>query len=425
MKYLLLEPKVKRIAPNIALMKWAKWCDLNNHEYEYVIGEEVVDIIPDYIYMSCIFSFYSKKYIQHIQYYRKQFPKAKWVIGGPFVTSGYDWWLKIKDEIFGNSFFFEDDLILYKGIHPDISNLTPKYSIDPNNKSIVMYSSRGCTQKCKYCTVPLLEGGMNSFPSIENFLKEAIHELPDAKNVVLYDNNFTAHKYFDNIINELIEFDLPVDIHGLYVNAIDDHKAEQLAKLKWIGQSGGTAYTRFSFDQLGYRKHVDTALGLSKKHNIKAAFFAYLLYNFKDSPLDYWRRVVYSQEIVDKHNKSISLFPQRYEPLDALEQLKFIGKKWTLKWSRQRNLNYDLEWDDNQLVRGVGMMSQYIHGFLWMSPSRNIFNWIGHSYEEFINRCLKLTEPGFRDKFTKIQNRTVPSTKTLLEETSELLKKSR
>jgi len=44
MKFLLVEPAVKAIAPNIALMKWARWCELNDHEYQYVRGIVIPDI---------------------------------------------------------------------------------------------------------------------------------------------------------------------------------------------------------------------------------------------------------------------------------------------------------------------------------------------------------------------------------------------
>lgn len=37
-EFLLVEPKVKAVAPNIALMKFARWCELKGHESQYVWG---------------------------------------------------------------------------------------------------------------------------------------------------------------------------------------------------------------------------------------------------------------------------------------------------------------------------------------------------------------------------------------------------
>jgi len=62
MKYLIVEPFVKAIAPNIALMKWARWCELNDHQYQYVRGIVTPDIEPDKILMSCIFTYDAKIY---------------------------------------------------------------------------------------------------------------------------------------------------------------------------------------------------------------------------------------------------------------------------------------------------------------------------------------------------------------------------
>ena len=49
MKFLLVEPKVKAKAPNIALMKWARWCENNKYECVYVRGKVVPNINPDKI----------------------------------------------------------------------------------------------------------------------------------------------------------------------------------------------------------------------------------------------------------------------------------------------------------------------------------------------------------------------------------------
>jgi hypothetical protein len=46
--------------------------------------------------------------------------------------------------------------------------------------------------------------------------------------VVLFDNNFLAHPYFDNIIDELVDFGLPVDIHGLHAGNCTMNHANNL-----------------------------------------------------------------------------------------------------------------------------------------------------------------------------------------------------
>lgn len=404
MKYLLVEPKVKAIAPNIALLKWARWCSNNGHEYKYIRGCVDIDFVPDRILMSCIFSYYSKTYEKTIKWYLNKYSKAEICIGGVFPTLNEEWFSR-----FYANMFFSSRVQIHKGITDEIENLPPKYDIeiiseDAGKRSmykvnkIVTYASRGCINKCQYCAVPTLEGNMHSFESIQDILNAGRKELPNASSVVLYDNNFNAHKYFDNIVDELIKFGLPVDIHGLHVSSFTEHQAERFAELKWSAQSDkGTAYMRFSFDWVKYYKHIDRAVSFVVDKNIKAGFFCYMLFNWNDSPHDFWKRIVMTQDIVDRYGRTIFLFPQRFEPFMALERNKYVGEKW-----------------DNDLVRGITKMYTWIHGFLSVTKSRNLFNWIGHTEEEFFDRARKMvTNRNY--KLEKITGRDLPTTKMLLE----------
>lgn len=380
MKYLIVEPKVRAIAPNIALMKWARWCEINNHEYKYVRGRIDVDkkfeFYPDKILISCIFTYYSKIYKKTIDYYYKKFPNTKILVGGVFPTLYPKWFEKWNEPIL-NLYTVKT----HQGTSCEIENLIPKYNVKiisededpyPRNK-IVLYSSRGCVNKCAYCAVPRLEGALHSFKSIKDVLKVAKDEIPDVSSVVLYDNNFTEHEYFDEIVDELIEFGLPIDIHGLHVDSFTEHHAKRLSELEWKPQSDtGTPYIRFSFDKMKYADNIEHALELVKKYDIKAQFFAYMLFNFTDSPEDFWWRIQKTQEIVDKVGRTIYLFPQRYEPFKTLERNKFIGPKWT-----------------DELVRGLVKLYTSIHGFIPITKTHNIYKWIGRDYDEFLKKIHK------------------------------------
>ena len=393
MKYLLVEPSINSKAYNIALMKYARWCEENNYEYQYVRGIVEPNIIPDKILMSCVFTYYSKKIEKTIDYYLKKFKNTKVLVGGVFPTLNPDWFNKSK---WNN--VFEHKVEVHQFTDPNIENLIPKWNIEVKDEdlfktetskqkaldrknSIVMYSSRGCVNKCAYCAVPKLEGDMHSFKTITKFLETAKRELPNAKSIVLYDNNFTEHAYFHNICDELIESGMPVDIHGLHVDSFTEDKAKKFSEMVFgaQGKSNSTSYLRFSFDKMKYRDNIHEAVKLVKKYNIKANFFCYLLYNFVDSPLDFWKRIVYSQEIVNDVNEPIWLFPQRYEPFAALEKNKFIGKHWTEKQ-----------------VMGVKRMVTFLHGFLPITKTHNLYNWIGYSFDDFIERIEYMGESSQR-----------------------------
>ena len=370
MKLLLVEADVKRIAPNLAMMKFATWAERNGHTSEYVIGEVVPKTTPDMVLMSCIFSFYSKTYKETFEHYRKLFPKASFKVGGAFPTLNKRW--------FNENIPFAE---VHEGMNPEIEDLPLKYSIATWSNKIVGYSSRGCVNKCKYCAVPQLEGGMSSSESIKPMIDNGLKEIKNPTGIVLYDNNFTEHQYFDKICDELETYNLPLDIHGLHVSSFTEHMAERFARLKWGAQhEKGTAYLRFSFDFIGYEKHILRALRLVEKYKIKAGFFCYMLFNWTDSPDDFWNRIIKAQAMTDEVGRTIFLFPQRYEPLDALKRNQYIGPKW----------------DDN-MVRGVVKLYTWMHGFLPTTKSKNLFNWIGRTKEEFFQHAINFaTVKGYR-----------------------------
>jgi hypothetical protein len=273
-----------------------------------------------------------------------------------------------------------------------------KKKAEARYNQIVMYASRGCVNKCGYCAVPKLEGDMHSFRSIRKFIDTGMKELPDAKSIVLYDNNFTEHAYFNDICDELRDSGLPVDIHGLHVDAFTREKAKKMAELTYgsQGKKQSTAYLRFSFDKMKYKDNVHRALRYAKEADIKALFFCYLLFNWIDSPLDFWKRIVYSQVMVDDVQRDIYLFPQRYEPFDALEKYQYVGKHWT-----------------DQLAKGARRTSTFLHGFLPVTRSHNIYNWIGYDFDEFLNTLNHMGENS-KNRLEKRKG-TPPTTDELVE----------
>jgi hypothetical protein len=370
-KYLIVEPKVKGIAANIALMKWSRYCEIQGYEYQYVRGcvNPENNFEPDKILMSCIFSYYSKKHEKTIDHYLKLFPAADITVGGVFPSINPKWFEKEK---------WKNKVKIWKGLHPKIDKFIPKYDVVIKSEGklpykqdkIVLYASRGCTNKCGYCAVPKLEGGLKCAKSIKTILETALEEIPDAKSVVLYDNSFSSHIYFKKIVNELFEFALPVDIHGLHVNSFTREKAKLLSKLTWGAQgNNGSAYIRFSFDKFKYAKNIKRALKYCVEENIRATFFCYVLYNWIDKPSDVWRKIEICQSIVDTIGEPMQLFFQRYEPLTSLERHAHIGKHW-----------------NKDLLQGFARLYTHSKGFISIARSRKMYNWIGHSEKEFLER---------------------------------------
>jgi hypothetical protein len=374
MKYLIVEPFVKAIAPNIALMKWARWCELNDHQYQYVRGIVTPDIEPDKILMSCIFTYDAKIYEKTIKNYWKLFPHAELTVGGVFPTLNKKWFDQLSQNL-------GKHIIVHQRIHTDIEPLIPKYNVeiksekdDPEYRrdTVVLYASRGCVNKCSYCAVPGLEGKMRSFKSIADTLLVGRNEI-NSRNAVLYDNNFTEHQYFKEIVQELKTHRMLVDIHGLHVESFTEEHARNLNMLDWAPQKkNGTPYIRFSFDKKSYRNAIENALELVKNYQIKAAFFCYMLFNDQDTPDDFWWRIEEAQKIVDKVGQSIFLFPQRFEPFISLKRNSYISPNWT-----------------KEIVVGLTRIYTHTRGFIPITRERSIYRWIGNTKNEFFENIKK------------------------------------
>jgi len=365
MKVLIVEQPVKSIAPNIALMKLSTYCETKGYPYKYVHGMVKPNLNPDVIYTSCIFSYYSETYKKVFKYYKRLFPNVPILAGGPVPTIIPDW-------------FKLQGVTPYLGLATNFEQCIPKFNVNIEGNlpyirnKIVLYSSKGCVNSCKFCVVPKLEGSMKSYKSIYKTLETAKEELPEAESIVLYDNNFTEHEYFDTIIDELKDFNMPIDIFGLHCESFTAHHAKRLAELKWAGQgNNSTPYVRFAFDRLKYATHVEAAFRLVKQYKVPAQFFCYLLYGFNDSPKDCWKRIELAQEIRDRVGTGIIyLFPQRYQPLDSLKRNTYVAKNWT-----------------PELLLGFSRLYTQIRNFISITESRSVYDWIGHSYSEFLERC--------------------------------------
>lgn len=369
MNVILLEPRVKAKAPNSALMKFARLCEQRGDKYRYHRGCLLADFDPDVIFLSCTFTFFSKAYERTIRWYRKQYPKAEIHVGGVFPTVMPSWFQR---DCWSN-------VRVHQGLYDELEGVIPKFNCLIHHEEPTklhgytqdrpyFHLSRGCPNSCTFCAVPQVEPEFICSPSARPMLDAIRRDKPDAKSLVLYDNNFTSHTHFFDVVAELQEFGKPVEFNqGLQASALTSEKAEALAKLQWAAPSDkGTVYVRFAFDHASTAPVVERALRHVVDAGIKASFFCYMLYNWQDTPDDFWQRIRAAQEMAERVGKTVYLFPQRYEPLTALERSKYIGPHWT-----------------EEQVKGVQRLHTFLHGFLPCTVSRNLFNWIGDSEQEF------------------------------------------
>lgn len=92
---------------------------------------------------------------------------------------------------------------------------------------------------------------------------------------------------------------------------------------------------RIAFDDIKTRPAYEKAIRLSVSAGIKD-FSNYLLYNFKDDPIDLYRRLKINVDLCEELNVNIYSFPMKYHPLygENSHDRDYIGQHWNRKYIR-------------------------------------------------------------------------------------------
>lgn len=104
---------------------------------------------------------------------------------------------------------------------------------------------------------------------------------------------------------------------------------EKMAKLATVA----IRPLRIAFDSWNERKHYVRAISLAKENDI-THMSNYLLYNFKDRPVDLYRRLLLNIDLCEALGVNIYSFPMKYHPImdeEWFSNRNYIGSHWTRK----------------------------------------------------------------------------------------------
>lgn len=92
---------------------------------------------------------------------------------------------------------------------------------------------------------------------------------------------------------------------------------------------------RVAFDDVKTEPKYRKAIKMSEKHGMRD-FSNYLLYNFKDKPVDLYHRLRINVDMCENMNVSIYSFPMKYHPIrgEHSHDRDYIGKYWNRKYIR-------------------------------------------------------------------------------------------
>jgi pyruvate-formate lyase-activating enzyme len=123
---------------------------------------------------------------------------------------------------------------VHVGAFEEAEGLMPAYDLVPEWDGSIVFSSRGCDNRCPYCAVWRVEGSLNSCRrSIKGFV------YPGHTRVILWDNNILQSPYWREVFDELVWFSrvrgIGVDFNqGLDARLLTDEAAEKLAEMRTL-----------------------------------------------------------------------------------------------------------------------------------------------------------------------------------------------
>jgi len=310
MRIALIDASKKNNLYPLGLMKIASW--------QKDIGNEVTlykDHLPekelyDEIYVSTLFTFeipYSLNIVRSVK------DRAKKIRVGGISAS-------LLPQL-----YMKEGVDVHTGLLQEAEHCSPDYSILGHLPEYsITHTSRGCIRKCPFCMVPVIEG---KFIEREEWDKD-IHK--QTKRILFYDNNYLAKKtdmmnkdlellqdVYRNTANKSSDFNQAIDCRLL-----TKEKAKIIRAMK-------IDPVRFAFDGMQEDGYLQEAVKMMVEEGTRN-FTIFCLYNFEDTPEDFYYRMKESVKLSERYNVSIAVFPMRYQPILEIDaQRNYTGRHWT------------------------------------------------------------------------------------------------
>lgn len=153
---------------------------------------------PDLIFVTSIFTYWSKHVIRAVLHYKNKYPNAKVIVGGIYASL-------MPEHCLSNTHC--DEIIM--GPIPEVEKCPPAYDLVDVDYQII-HTSRGCIRKCGFCGTYIIEPVWDCKSTIkeeieENQKRQYEHNKKPLKKIIFYDNNLLANENIENILEELIE----------------------------------------------------------------------------------------------------------------------------------------------------------------------------------------------------------------------------
>jgi hypothetical protein len=264
------------------------------------------------------------------------------------------------------------------------------------NETYYAYTTRGCTNRCGWCGVSVIEPEFVPYIDVKETLKHLRKTYGDKPKLKLMDNNVLASNELERIVDDLVslgygrgcftETRVPkarvIDFNqGLDATFITEEKIRLLARLNLEPM-------RIAFDRLQEREEYLRAIELAKDHGIRA-FSNYMLYGFNDTPRDLYERLKVNTELNARWRAGgvptakVYSYPMRYAPINSKTTALASDQESGVRVADKRKTNSagELEWN-RRFMRNVEVMKGAAFGAISSTPDLATRT-IGGSYDEF------------------------------------------
>ena len=378
MKILLIEPAYQNKYPPLGLMKISTYHKLRGDCVDFFKGcsEKLRNKKWDRIYISSLFTFYWSQTVKTIEFYKNSVKSPAHVIVGGVMASLMTEELKKETGVTvvtglldkPGALGFSDKLI--------VDHLVPDYSIleetdykYPVSNAYFGYTTRGCPNRCGFCAVPILEPVFQNYSPLREQVEGIAGAHGEQKDLVLLDNNVLRSDKFDRIIDDILSLGFKkgarfngrlrhVDFNqGIDARLLNQKKAKRLSEIALHS-------IRFAFDTPSVKKKYERAVELAAKNEIRR-IGTYVLFNFNDTPADFFERLEFSIQLNQRYDVRISSFPMKFVPFLAKDR-SYVGKHW-----------------NKRLLRGIQCILLATRGMV--SPNPEFFHAaFGETVEDFI-----------------------------------------
>ncbi len=359
-KILLVEPAYKSKYPPLGLMKLSTYHKNKGDDVVFVRGcsSKVRDKFWDRVYITTLFTYTWNETVKTIKFYRETLfnLSGKCFVGGIlaslmprelFNETGVQ---PVQGLLDDSKKIAQDDDIIIDKLPPDydivkqVENVNFSYEY---TDAYLGYTTRGCVWNCEFCAVKSFEPKYIPYIDIKKMVMEVIDKYGEKQNLLLMDNNVLDSSNFDQIIDDIKSMGFVkgavfgktkrkriVDFNqGLDARFLSEKKMKRLAEIPLEPM-------RVAFDDIKHKETYIKAIRLAHKYGQKN-MSNYILYNFKDSPEDFYERLKINIDLNEEFVRdggvktTIYSFPMRYIPLDAKDRGVNTGNsKWNKRYLR-------------------------------------------------------------------------------------------